>query len=525
MARYNYLNPRLLLDTKDWYYKPQPKAPAPKKQQEIWDEPGVRPAFWQTNNTEPEFGYVPTGPTKPVPWQNQYPAWMKPPVNKPSAPWVNPLPEQHNRPAYFNNRNTPANFNRWLDSFEQPEKAIEVIEKDYQQYKADMDAIMARNENRYAHEPPTSFSDWMGATPFSDAFGEVLGIGWEDPGVDLETPFGRRYTNELLYKNYSYKPDFNFLTNYQSMVQDREKFGRLNQVNYALSQAAPLFLPITDELGNVLAPAPFTPKEYEKGISDGSIYDPSMPDSNFKYGQTSLVYAEIPGQPGKQLLPAEVWYRSQDRLLMGDNYSGFTDQYGYTHFNKSYLPNVTRSDISAKNMGVPIWDFANFAMGPFTKEFPAPRLNTQYSLQSTTDYQNVIDYQKNDPLFNLPFYGPPAPGQEFINGRPAEYVVLPALTPEETQTPTVEAPPGTEAPPGGGGGWGGGGGYGPSYWGNPSSSGYYGNQNYGPNYWGNSGGYGSGGYSGGYSNDPNYHSNQYGTRKGQYFSQLARWVI
>lgn len=461
------------------------------------------------------------------PWVNPSRPWVNP-----SGPWVNPFPEQHNRPAYFNNKSTPADFYRWLDSFEDPEKAIEAIEtieKDYQQYAADVDAIMTRNEERYSNEPPKkppSFWERIGATPMSDVFGEALGIGWEDPGINPETLYGWRYSQELQDKNYANHQDRSFLAGYRDWAQDREEFAKLIQLETALTRASPLFQPILDEQGNVLAAPLFTPDEYVDGLTEGTIYDPNMPDSKFKYGKTALVYAAIPGEPGLQLLPAEAWYRSQDRLLMGNNYSGFTDQYGYTHFNKSYLPNVTSSDISAKNMGVPIWDFnpANFAMGPFTKEHPAPRLNAQYSLQSTTDYQNVIDYQKSTPWLNLPFYGPPAPGQQFVDGQPAQYAVLPALTPEETQTPTVE-PPAGDGGWGGWGGWGDSGGYGPSYWGNPNSSGYYGSGSYSPDYWGDSGGYGSGGYSGGYSNDPNYHSNQYGTRKGQYFSQLARWVI
>ena len=468
MARFDYLKPNP--KPKPNYYKPVPK-PTPKEQQEILDKPGLRPAFWQTNNTDPVFGYWPTGPTKPVPWQN-------------------PLPEQHNRPAYFNNRSTQANYNRWLDSFEQPEKAIEVIEKDYQQYKADMDAIMARNESLYDKPTPKTFSDWMNYNPFSDAFGEVMGAGWEDPGTDLETVFGRRYSQELAEKNYAYPSDNRFLTDYQGMDQARETGGKAYQLEYALNQASPFFQPITDEYGNVLAPAPLTPKEYAAGVTDGKIYDPNMSDSLPQYGKTQLVIED------GQLIPYEMWYRSKvDEMgLFGGNWNlpMFSDTEGY--------------------------------------QYNAPGMNFQGNQMRWLDIQNFVNLKNFENKTNK--IGIKTDGTMGMPGQAMPFGFNPGIDfqiPNQIHsgTETVEDPNLGEDLGGGGGwgGWGDSGGYGPSYWGNPGSSGYYGNQNYGPNYWGNSGGYGSNGYSGSNSYGPNYQNNQYGVRKGQYFSQLARWVI
>ena len=258
MARFDYLNNKPKNKPK-WYDqpKPQPQAPPPTHFTFYpeWNKPVSQKSgaggFRFADPNAPKI--ISQGQPMPVTFLNQT---RQADTGNGNPPWTNPLPEQHNRPAYFNNRSTPANFNRWLDSFEQPEKAIEVIEKDYQQYKADMDVITARNENRYAYEPPTSFSDWMGATPFSDAFGEMFGIGWEDPGTDLETVYGRRYSKELAEKNYAYPPDNTnkFLTDYRGMDQARENGGKAYQLNYALNQASPFFQPITDEFGNVLAP-------------------------------------------------------------------------------------------------------------------------------------------------------------------------------------------------------------------------------------------------------------------------------
>ena len=519
MARFDYLNDKPKNKPK-WYDQPKPKV-VPKKQEQIWDEPGAGPAFWQTNNTEPEFGYVPTGPTKPVPWQNQYPAWMKPPVNKPSAPWVNPLPEQHNRPAYFNNRSTPADFYRWVDSFEQPEKAIEVIEKDYQQYEKtlneQLDFIGSGPPNPVDQlmDKDTPWWERLGAASQQALMNYGQGANWVDNKAMIEdyqrkfmntyipederlyaqpgTLYGNRFIAQRAAQNYAYPPDNTnkFLTDYQGMDQARDKVGKLNQLDYALTQASPFFQPITDEFGNVLAPAPLTPKEYAEGVEDGKIYDPNMPDSLPKYGKTELVIEN------GQLIPYEMWYRAKtDQMgLFGGNWNlpMFSDTEGY--------------------------------------QYNAPGMNFQGNQMRWLDIQNFVNLKNFENKTNK--VGVKTDGTMGQPGQAMPFGFNPGIDfqiPNQIHSGTemVEDPNLGEdlgGGGGGGGGWGDSGGYGPSYWGNPNSSGYYGNQNYGPNYWGNSGGYGSNGYGGSNSYGPNYQNNQYGLRKGQYFSQLARWVI
>ena len=409
--------------------------------------------------------------------------------------WVNPLPAQHNRPAYFNNQSTPAQFNRWLDSFEQPEKALEVVEKDYQNWKSGVDAIQEQNANLYNNpyknpEKP-SFAEMLGYNPTSNAFGEMLGVGWKDPNVNAETLYGQRYMQENATKDYPVRPDFTnkFLTDYQGREENKKKAGKDIALSFALNQARPFFQPITDEQGNVIAAPPLTQVEYMDGVADGTIYDPNMPDSKPQYGKTALVIEN------GQMIPYEMWYRSKtnNMKLMGGNWNlpMFSDTEGYQY----------NAPIMNLNGGALKWlDIQNFV-----------------NLKNFENKTNKVG-MKTDGTMGKPGQAMPFgfnPGIDF-------------QIPNQIQSGTeMVEDPNLGEDLGGGGGWGGGGGggFGPSYWGNPGSSGYYGSQNYSPGYWGNSGGYGSNGYSGSNSYGPNYQSNQYGLRKGQYFSQLARWVI
>lgn len=466
MAKYSYLN-----EKPKWY---QPK-PEPR--------PAAMPPKFPTNTFRAavsDFGGVASANPIIAPVSSQ-PITPVTPTSK-----LNQL-ETTGRPAYFNNINNP---NHWASQFTEPEKALQILEQQYQDYKTSMEQQTRANEEaaKAQEDQKKTLTYWMGT-----ANSLPLPNFTQSPVSELDpnSLFGQRLMQDRSAENTGRNPDKDvWLNGYKAYNQNRTKLQTAEKINLALEKASPIFLPITDEQGNVVAPAAFTPQEYMKGIEDGDIYDPDMPESNFKYGKTSMVFASIPGVPGKQLLPAEVWYRSRDHLLGGNwNLPLFSDTEGYQY-------------------NAPMMSFGS----------PARWLDIQ-------NFRNLKDFEnrnkggvKEDGTPGLPNQGLKpgfVPGIDFLN--------LPALTTEDEFVDQGEETGGDGGFGGGGGG--GGGGFGPSYWGNPSSSGYYGNTSFSPGYWGNNGGYGSSGYNGSGSYSPNYQSNQYGTRKGQYFSQLARWVI
>lgn len=408
--------------------------------------------------------------------------------------------EHKGRPAYFNNINDPI---KWAEQYTDPVKALDYLDYQYQVNKKDMVAQMAEDNA----SPPIG----IGYT-----FGDYLNWYQKPTYADADTLFGARFVNDRALELAGKEPTGNYWKDqYLDYEINKKDLSKAEQISLALEKASPVFQPITDEQGNVVAPAMLTPEEYMKGLTDNTIYDANLPGSEFNYGTTELVYEN------GQLIPAEIWYRKTDRLMGGNwRLPHFSDTAGY-EYNPPPMTNLNQT-------GASNW----------------------LGLQNFVYLQKFINDNKvgvkSDGTIGLPNQGM-APG--FVPG--VDYQILPALDNGEGSgegSGEGVAGPGYEDP--GYGEWGypnygsGGGSSYAGYYGNPSSSGYYGRNSYGPNYWSNPSGQGYG--SGGWSNNgspnfwanpsssnyvgnngygSNYQDNQYNQRKGQYFSQLARWVI
>lgn len=260
--------------------------------------------------------------------------------------------------------------------------------------------------------------------------------------LDLDTAFGQR---GLVDRNNTLQNEETTGSDYwskplESKLEEIKRIQEMQPIKDAVNRAAPLFTPLLDENGEVLAPALMTPSEYIKGLEEQTIFDPLLPDSKFQFGKTQLVY-----QDGK-IMPAEEWYRTVGDHLIGGNWElpEFSDQ-GGTEYN------------SRQN-----WANPSMAIGLENK-----------SLRNAMNHAKITGNQFINPNFyphiNYQLYDQVVSGNEQVED---------------------------------------------SYGEGDGDYGY----GYGDGY-----GYGYGGSSGGYG--PNYYNDAYRQNKGQYYSQLARWVI
>lgn len=188
-----------------------------------------------------------------------------------------------------------------------PKEAADWINKSYATYKK-------ANQEALDFWKKTAYDPYASKNP-------------EPEGVKPDSFYGARFMEDRALEQAGKPPvEYDFYNNYVKQIETNQKNDKANKIATALEQAAPLFTPVLDEQGNVIAPAALTLEEYTGGIDDGIIYDPNMPDSEFNYGKTQYVY-----QNGN-LSEAEEWFRSQDHLMGGNwRLPEFTDQGGYQY--------------------------------------------------------------------------------------------------------------------------------------------------------------------------------------------------
>ena len=425
------------------YYKPAPK-PVKKKPPII--KPGERRPNQYTDTggeNVPAF-YNPAPAPAPAPRAAAKKVLGQPVLNTTSPE----LPDIKGRPSYFQGY-AQSNPIRWAEQYTDPGQAMRWLDQRYLGFKKQTDSGFDDYERavEQSHQLPTTYAGWIGKTsaPFASAFAEVLGLpisGKKQPTIDPNQLFGKRYMvdRSAELNNEFYKTDpHQFEELYADHARNQAEAKEAAIIDAALTRAAPVFAPLLDENGNVLAPALMTPKEYADGLKNQEIFDPLLPDSKFSYGKTKLVF-----QDGK-IKPAEEWYRDMGDHLIGGNWElpEFTDQGGYQYNSRTH------------------WDNPSMAIGIENK-----------ALQNAMNDARITGNQFINPNFyphiNYQMYDQVVGSHEYVED---------------------------------GYGDGGGGGYGDGY------------------------GYGYGDGYGGGSYGPGYYTDGYRQDKGQYYSQLARWVI
>lgn len=332
----------------------------------------------------------------------------------------------------------------YANMYDDPVRGLEGINTKYQEWYGQLNLPALDSPDNKADIP---YSNYYYGSPPNEA-GLARQRYFETPltkpvdFLNINTAFGQRALDDrtsLLSGQETTKSDY-WTKPLKSKLNEIQQIMDVQPINDAINRAAPLFTPMLDENGEVLAPALMTPDEYIKGLEEQTIFDPLLPDSKFRFGKTQLVY-----QDGK-IMPAEEWYRTVGDHLIGGNWElpEFTDQGGYQYNSRQN------------------WANPSMAIGLENK-----------SLQNAMNDAKITGNQFINPNFyphiNYQLYDEVVSGNEMIDDSYGE----------------------------------GDGGYG------------YGEGGYGYGYgYGSSGGYG-----------PNYYNDAYRQNKGQYYSQLARWVI
>lgn len=373
------------------------------------------------------------------------PEFRKPRKNQPASfdtGTIKAWSEMQNKPL---SEMTSDELYMYANMYDDPVRALEGINTKYQEWygQLNLPALDIPDKSK----PDMPYSNYYYGSPPNEA-GLARQRYFETPltkpvdFLNINTAFGQRALEDrssLLSGQETTKSDY-WTKPLKSKLNEIQQIMDVQPINDAINRAAPLFTPMLDENGEMLAPALMTPTEYIDGLEDQTIYDPLLPDSKFSYGKTQLVF-----QDGK-LIPAEEWYRTVGDHLIGGNWElpEFTDQGGYQYNSRQN------------------WANPSMAIGLENK-----------SLQNAMNDAKITGNQFINPNFyphiNYQLYDEVMAGNEMIDDSYGE----------------------------------GDGGYG------------YGEGGYGYGYgYGSSGGYG-----------PNYYNDAYRQNKGQYYSQLARWVI
>lgn len=318
---------------------------------------------------------------------------------------------------------------------------------------------------------------------------QMLSIGTDPRKLD-------EFLKEARNRGMKIGPTFYEIQEAQTPTQEQvQQFAETTAIQDAYQRAANLFPPAKKGFDKNNPPAN-TLEWYMKGVREGWIYDPEV-SKNLKGGDyTSNYYTKDPvsGQDiryyyGPDPFTGEIGFmpigrleRSKDRLV-GGNW---------------LLP--TLSDTKDYE-----W-YSGMMHNGSTHDF----------LKNT--YLNLLEFRNRNKMgisnsgeLGLPWQG--------MMNTPLgiDFQLMPAIEPiKETEEP----PPPDD---GGGYGYGSGGGGGYAYTGGTNPF-YYTNP---PGGGGGGSGYGSRGYgyTGQYSNPANYYNNEFRGRRGEHFSELARWVI
>ena len=390
----------------------------------------------ENNNTPPQKR-SPRLPEFRKPRQNRPPSYDPSTIRAWLEMQKKPLSEMTSEELYM-----------YANMYDDPIRGLEGINTKYQEwYSQQKFPVQVPDENYMDHIDFDSFSFGSLPTTKSQTSMPYQSLSFSPPPeptdtLDLDTAFGQRglvdrnntlQNVETTGSDYWSKP-------LESKLEEVKRIQEMQTIKDAVNRAAPVFTPLLDENGEVLAPALMTPDEYIKGLEEQTIFDPLLPDSKFQFGKTQLVY-----QDGK-IMPAEEWYRTVGDHLIGGNWElpEFTDQGGYQYNSRTH------------------WDNPSMAIGIENK-----------ALQNAMNDARITGNQ----FINPNFY-------PHINYQLYDQVVVDNEQVED------------------------------SYGEGDGDYGYGYGDGYGYGY-----GYGGGSYG------PGYYTDAYRQDKGQYYSQLARWVI